>query len=47
MFRTSGHMPSGLELTDKADRDARDRIDLERDGVLARFDRERAAPPTR
>src|SRR6516165_4320589 len=34
-------MPSGLELADKADRDARDRIDLEGDGVLARLDRER------
>src|SRR5215472_15292509 len=41
MFRTSGHTPSGLELTGKADRDARDRIDLERDRLLARLDRER------
>src|SRR6266487_4662490 len=36
MFRTRGHMPSGLELTEKANGDARDRVDLERDSVLAR-----------
>src|SRR5499427_5849913 len=41
MFRTSGHTPSGLELTGKADRDARDRIDLEGDRLLVRLDRER------
>src|SRR5215813_12534648 len=41
MFRRSGHTPSGLELTEKPDRDARDRIDLEGDRLLVRLYRER------